>query len=59
MVLMMIIPALLGGQGTAANYQVLGATRQVLQAGTPEQVKAAQEVLRDARKSLYKILADD
>ena len=40
-------------------HQVLGATRQVLQAGTPEQVKAAQEVLRDARKSLYKILADD
>ena len=40
-------------------HQVLGATRQVLQAGSPEQVKAAQEVLREARKSLYKILADD
>ena len=40
-------------------HRVLGATRQVLQAGSPEQVKAAQEVLREARKSLYKILADD
>ena len=40
-------------------HQVLGASRQVLHAGTPDQVKAAQGVLREARKSLYKILADD
>jgi len=40
-------------------HQVLGASRQVLHAGTPDQVKAAQGVLRAARKSLYKILADD
>jgi malonyl CoA-acyl carrier protein transacylase len=37
----------------------MGASRQVLHAGTPDQVKAAQEVLREARKSLYKILAED
>jgi DNA-binding PadR family transcriptional regulator len=39
--------------------QVMGASRQVLHAGTPDQVKAAQQVLRDARKSLYKILAEE
>jgi DNA-binding PadR family transcriptional regulator len=39
--------------------QVMGATRQVLHAGTPDQVKAAQEVLRETRKRLYQILADD
>jgi len=40
-------------------HQVLAATRQVAQAGTQAQVKGAQDVLRTARKGIYKILADD
>jgi DNA-binding PadR family transcriptional regulator len=40
-------------------HQVLAATRQVAQAGTQAQVKGAQEVLRTARKGIYKLLADD
>ncbi len=39
--------------------QVVAATRQVGQAGTSAQVKAAQDVLRTARKALYRLLADD
>jgi len=35
------------------------ATRQVMHAGNPEQSKAAAEVLADARKKLYGILAGD
>jgi DNA-binding PadR family transcriptional regulator len=38
--------------------QVMAATRQVASAGTREQVEAAQEILRDARKQLYRLLAD-
>ena len=40
-------------------FQVMGATRQVAQAGTAGQVAAAQEVLRSTRKSLYRLLAED
>ena len=39
--------------------QVLAATRQVAHAGTSAQLDAAQAVLRDARRSLYRILAED
>ena len=39
-------------------HHVMAATRQVAQAGTTAQVEAAQEILRDARKSLYRLLAD-
>ena len=37
----------------------LAATRQVAQSGSAAQVEAAQTVLRDARKSLYRLLADE
>jgi DNA-binding PadR family transcriptional regulator len=40
-------------------HQVIAATRQVAQAGTAAQLDAAQTVLRDARRSLYRILSDD
>jgi DNA-binding PadR family transcriptional regulator len=40
-------------------HHVLAATRQVAHAGTTAQVEAAQEVLRDARRSLYRLLADE
>jgi DNA-binding PadR family transcriptional regulator len=40
-------------------FQVLGAVRNVAAAGTPAQVEAAQDVLRSARRSLYRILAED
>ena len=40
-------------------HQVLAATRQVAHAGSAEQVEAAQNVLRDARKSLYRLLAEE
>ena len=40
-------------------WQVGAATMQVLQAGTEAQVDKAREVLAEARRSLYRILADD
>ena len=40
-------------------HQVLAATRQVAQAGTAAQVKGAQNVLRTARKGIYRLLAED
>jgi DNA-binding PadR family transcriptional regulator len=40
-------------------HQVLAATRQVAQAGTQAQIKGAQDVLRTARKGIYKLLAED
>lgn len=39
--------------------QLLGAVAQVARAGTPEQAAKAAEVLTEARRSLYRILADD
>jgi DNA-binding PadR family transcriptional regulator len=38
---------------------VLAAARQVAQTGAPAQVEVAKDVLRDARKRLYGILAED
>lgn len=38
--------------------QVMAASRQVAGAGSPEQIEAAQGILRDARKQLYRLLAD-
>ena len=40
-------------------HQVIAATRQVAHAGTAAQLEAAQTVLRDARRSLYRILSED
>ncbi|MDX6564014.1 MAG: hypothetical protein QOD65_3828 [Gaiellales bacterium] len=40
-------------------HQVMGAARQVLHAGEPAQIAQAKDVLRDARRKLYRILADD
>jgi DNA-binding PadR family transcriptional regulator len=40
-------------------FQVLDATRQVASTGTKEQLESAQSILRDARKQLYRLLADD
>ena len=40
-------------------HQVLAATRQVAQAGTAAQVNGAQDVLRTARKAIYRLLAED
>ena len=35
------------------------AAQQVSQAGTPEQIEQAKTILADARKALYRLLADD
>lgn len=40
-------------------YQVMAATRQVAHAGTAAQLESAQAVLRDARRRLYRLLAED
>ena len=40
-------------------FQVLAATRQVATAGTAAQVEAAQDVLREARRTLYRLLAEE
>lgn len=40
-------------------HNVMAATRQVAHAGTAAQVEAAQQVLRDARRSLYRLLAGE
>jgi DNA-binding PadR family transcriptional regulator len=39
--------------------QVMAAARQVAAAGSAAQLEAAQEILRDARKALYRLLAED
>jgi DNA-binding PadR family transcriptional regulator len=39
--------------------QVMAATHQVAAAGSAAQVETAQGILRDARKALYRLLADD
>jgi DNA-binding PadR family transcriptional regulator len=38
---------------------VLNAAREVVHSGQPEQVAQARDVLRDARRRLYRILAED
>ncbi len=40
-------------------HQVLAATRQVAHAGSTAQVEAAQTLLRDTRRSLYRLLAEE
>jgi DNA-binding PadR family transcriptional regulator len=40
-------------------HQVIAATRQVARAGTAAQLEAAQTVLRDARRALYQLLAEE
>jgi DNA-binding PadR family transcriptional regulator len=39
--------------------QVVAATRQVALAGTAAQMKGAQDILRTARKGIYRLLAED
>ena len=39
--------------------QLMGAAAQVAAAGTPEQAKRAGDVLTDARRALYRILAEE
>ena len=39
--------------------QVMGAARQVLHAGEATQIAQAKDVLRDTRRKLYRILAED
>ena len=41
------------------GFQVLTASRQVARAGTTAQIEAAQAVLRDARRALYRLLAEE
>ena len=41
------------------STQVIGAARSVVHAGEAAQIEQAKDVLRDARKRLYRILADD
>ncbi len=40
-------------------FQVAAASRQVVEAGSDEQVGQAAKVLKDARRALYRILAED
>jgi DNA-binding PadR family transcriptional regulator len=40
-------------------YQVRAATRQVVHAGSEQQMTAAAELLRETRRRLYKLLAED
>src|SRR6185437_6073437 len=40
-------------------HQVMAASRQVAHAGTAAQLEAAQSILRDARRALYRLLAED
>jgi DNA-binding PadR family transcriptional regulator len=40
-------------------HQVMAASRQVAHAGTAAQVEAAQSIVRDARRALYRLLAGD
>lgn len=42
-----------------AARQLAGAIMQVGQAGSPEQIREAQEILADARKKLFALLAQD
>jgi len=40
-------------------HQVLAASRQVAHAGSAAQLESAQAVLRETRRGLYRILAED
>lgn len=41
------------------SFQVIAAAHQVARAGDDRQLQAAQKILREARKSLYQLLAND
>lgn len=47
------------GELRTVAFQAAAATRQIGQAGTDEQVRAAVDVLTETRKKLYAILAED
>ena len=40
-------------------FQLLGATRQVAMAGSAKQIASAQAILREARRGIYQLLAED
>jgi DNA-binding PadR family transcriptional regulator len=40
-------------------FQVMAAVRQIAQTGGERELAAAQDVLREARKQLYRLLAED
>lgn len=40
-------------------HQLGAAARQVASAGSPSQVEAANKILHDAKKAMYRILAED
>lgn len=40
-------------------HQVMAATRQVAHAGTSAQIETAQELLRETRRALYRLLAEE
>lgn len=40
-------------------HQLSAAARQVAMAGTPAQVESANQILTDARKAMYRLLAED
>jgi len=40
-------------------FQLLGATRQVALAGSAKQIESAQTILREARRAIYQLLAED
>jgi DNA-binding PadR family transcriptional regulator len=42
-----------------AAFQLLGATRQVAVAGSAKQIASAQAILREARRGIYQLLAED
>jgi len=42
-----------------AAFGLMGAAMQVAQAGDAEQIEKAETILRDARKGIYQILAED
>ena len=48
-----------GGGLRAATMQLMGAARQVGAAGSAEQVERAIAIVTDARKQLYRLLAED
>lgn len=41
------------------TFQVITATMQVAQAGTPDQVERAERILADTRRALYRVLAEE
>lgn len=42
-----------------AAFQLIGATRQIAHEGDPRQIQAANDILRDARRRVYRLLAED